>query len=280
MHDKEQIILPRIDLIIKEKRPDVIVLTGDYTDDWSASDATSIENMEYLADWVEHKRDDGYQVEVLWGNHDFQYLTGYACSGTRPHLRQRLLPIYDRLNPKIAYAGNGILFTHAGVDTEWAQEGGMDAPMSPDALASALNRYLDNGSYDYLEQCGPARGGWQLPGPLWADIRELKHHSFPQVPQVIGHTPCATVTYHRESDKIRNAPHLPASHALVQIDTMSVRHNDMPIGNGTIAYSPSKRRVDTLQPDRLCARYGLPRWKEAVLSYCILGQKPYHCDIV
>ena len=65
--------------LLKDNNFDKIVFLGDYSDD-SWVTFTDKEIADNLKDVIEFKRDNNSKVELLIGNHDFQYIVGYPTA--------------------------------------------------------------------------------------------------------------------------------------------------------------------------------------------------------
>ncbi|MDO4291151.1 MAG: hypothetical protein Q4C41_07995, partial [Eggerthellaceae bacterium] len=77
------------------------------------------------------------------------------------------------------------------------------------------------------DSCPPSRGGWSLPGPLWADLRDTLDDALAGVPQIVGHTPVSCVEDYAASYLTRGQD------ALWACDTMSLGYG-APIGDGSL----------------------------------------------
>lgn len=195
IHIKALEILPRVDAFLDENT-DVsrVVFTGDYCDDWHVSADAFKRDIEELVDWVEEKRADGKQIELVFGNHDFQYLLGSPGPGTKQSLysfvRETLFP----LGLRAALVVDGYLVTHAGLTQDWSDRF-LDDPVDAVSAASQLNAMLDSGdsrTLGFFDMCGYGRGGFEVPSPLWADKWELEDDAVMGIPQIVGHTPVGT----------------------------------------------------------------------------------------
>lgn len=232
IHIKAAEILPRVDMFL-EDNPDIsrIVFTGDYCDDWTASDDMFRRDIEELAEWVEDMRESGYKVDLVFGNHDFQYLLGRPGPGTKKALyafvRETLFP----LGLRIAEVVDGYLLTHAGLTQSWADKF-LDEPLDADTAASQLNAMLDSGdarTLDFLDMCGYGRGGLEIPSPLWADKWELEEDPVESISQIVGHTPVGTS---EKTDVL-----FEDGIELWFCDTFSTTSYGFPIGDGSVLVS-------------------------------------------
>lgn len=232
LHLKQRLVLPRIDELLAD-HPDIdrIVFLGDACDDWGATESYALDAIEFYAAWTEARRTDGLRVDVLLGNHDFCYIRGKSGPGSLMNIHRELRTILEEhLRSRVAAAVGPYLCTHAGLTGAWART--CLAVVEPDAeaLAAQLNGMLtDSARWADLDSCPPSRGGWSLPGPLWADLFDLQADSLDGIAQVVGHTPIATATRFV-------APWEPAETAtpIWACDTMSLTAGGTPIGDGSM----------------------------------------------
>ncbi|MDO4291447.1 MAG: hypothetical protein Q4C41_09505, partial [Eggerthellaceae bacterium] len=78
------------------------------------------------------------------------------------------------------------------------------------------------------DSCPPSRGGWSLPGPLWADLRDALDDALAGVPQIVGHTPVPHAEDYAASGLARGEC------ALWACDTMSLTSYGTPLGDGSM----------------------------------------------
>lgn len=255
MHLKQAIILPRVEAAAVLGGVERIVFLGDYCDEWHASDRRFKEMLKLFADWVRATRTKGVQVDVLLGNHDFQYLIGEKGPGTRLHLlhdvREQLLP----LDPVMAADVNGFLVTHAGVTQSWA-DWFLDEPLDAASAAAQLNGFYRDGAFRELFTCGPGRGGNDLPGPLWADSEELWADALPNISQIAGHTPVRSCECMEPATSLAGG-----GNARVYLcDTFSLTSDRLPIGDASMLL------VGEGEPKAIGRGDGVnvPYWEDAV----------------
>jgi UDP-2,3-diacylglucosamine pyrophosphatase LpxH len=225
LHLKQQEVLPAVERRMEESGVGRVVFVGDYCDDWGASSEKLVGSLEFQRDWAIRMREKGVEVVFLVGNHDIQYLMHTACSGTDRRMYGKVDSLLDEIGLSLAHVEQGYLVTHAGLTHDWAHEY-LDLPLTVDEIAEVLNARFESRDPIYLEEiasAGYARGGWGLPGPLWADKRELLLDPLEGVDQIIGHTPVAGV----EREKCGTAE-------LVFCDTFSTRRDGRTIGDGQI----------------------------------------------
>ena len=190
LHLKEELALPRVDAAVEALGIERVVLCGDYVDEWCSSTLTTHDALDYLTIWVKTQRRRGLTVDLVLGNHDAQYLLREPGPGTQTELYDVVANVLAELDVRAAATVGSSLVTHAGVTRAWA-EAHLDPAESfeVDDLCRQLNALLDSGNerdLRILTQAGPARGGTELPSPLWAD-------PLPGVNQIVGHTPVESV---------------------------------------------------------------------------------------
>lgn len=194
MHLKQRIILPRVDAMVARYGIDRIVFVGDYCDERHSSDIMLTDALCLFADWAEDARAAGRQVDLLLGNHDYQYLLGEEGPGTHMEQVEEVRALLGELEPMVATTVEGFLITHAGLTESWVGEY-VDEFADADEAAICLNELYRSGSAENLRilfERGPGRGGWDLPGPLWADRDELRSDAVVGINQIVGHTPVST----------------------------------------------------------------------------------------
>lgn len=193
-HLKQAIILPRVDAMAARYGVERIVFTGDYCDEWCASDIRLVDALCLLADWVEDARAAGMQVDLLLGNHDYHYVLGEEGPGMHREQIEEVKALLDELGPVVAASVEGFLVTHAGLTESWTDEH-VGELVDADDAANRLNELYQDGDEEnrrILLERGPGRGGWDLPGPLWADRDELRSDAVASIGQIVGHTPVST----------------------------------------------------------------------------------------
>lgn len=204
---------------------DKVIFLGDYVDDWNAVPEAS-ENL--LNRLVEYKKAEPNKVILLWGNHDLSEFYGqeFLCAGYNPRTNQLVSNIFEKnlCFFEVAYAWNGVLFTHAGLTKEFAKQIKVDdlEYKSASIIAAELNGMMVDWSNTVkLAQTGPARGGVSVPSPLWADKEELLADCPENLKQIVGHTPVEGISEYNISDS-----------TIIFCDTFSTNSDLEPIGDG------------------------------------------------
>lgn len=191
------------EIVQKEKDADKIIFVGDYTDSYDKTDNEIFANLEAL---ISFKRANPKKVELLLGNHDWQYMFNDPCSGFRNSMFTNL-NLFFKLHKKlfnIAFQYKNFLWTHAGVNQEWFQAHQYTFKHYNELIkgdyqnfADLLNLIIDTNAYQILGTVGESRGGTGYTGgPLWSDIADntkfpLLNYNFVQI---VGHTPVRTIS--------------------------------------------------------------------------------------
>lgn len=231
IHLKAFDILAKVDGVLSEdENIDRVVFLGDICDEWRADDSQMVREIEEFADWVEDRRADGLRVDVLFGNHDFQYLLDERGPGTHMGLVQFVGATLFQLDPQVACEVDGFLLTHAGL-TQWFADEHLSEPFDAVDAAEQLNNILAEGSrlaLKVISSRGVERGGDEAPGPLWADKCELEEDPIDAIPQIVGHTPVAAACRGEVPGIGDDAAEL------WFCDTFSLRSDMVPIGDGSL----------------------------------------------
>lgn len=230
-HLKHELILPRVDAARERVGAERVVFVGDYCDEWGSTGRQLLAALELFGGWVEDARAAGVRVDVLLGNHDFQYLLGEEGPGTHVLIMDEVAAQLRSLGATIAETVDGFLLTHAGLATEWACRH-LEAPGDAEEAKSQLNALFERGTaHDLraLSSCGAGRGGWDVPSPLWADRSELWEDAYPGIDQIVGHTPVAACERMPPASAWARAG---GGEELWLCDTFSLTSRMRPIGDG------------------------------------------------
>ncbi|PPS21983.1 metallophosphoesterase [Brachyspira murdochii] len=186
---------------------DKIIFMGDYSDDsWVRFDDEEIINN--LKDVIEFKKNHNDNVELLIGNHDFQYIVGYpTASRYRESYAKEMNKIFnDNANIfKPIHIENNYIFTHAGITNGWIDyiknKYNIDN-INIDNIESIVNIVYKNDKDD----CNIAsfrRGGLsRFAGILWADTEDLTADSWVGYNQVVGHNRVKPYSIIKKDDSI------------------------------------------------------------------------------
>lgn len=157
-----------------------VVFLGDYHDPypWEVTESQSIENLKEIINFYKENKN---RVICLIGNHECNYLVNMFFSSRADFINKlEVTKLLKELDLKLIYQTDSILFSHAGVLSEWLE-------LNHFTLDSLKNlSYLD----DSLEDVSFYRGGCSKAGSLvWADIKEHKYQLHPQnIYQIFGHS--------------------------------------------------------------------------------------------
>jgi len=166
---------------------DHIIFIGDYVDDYDIPGREILVNLKEIVAFKSKYPD---RVKLLIGNHDMQYIMNERqSSGYNDTLAETYHEIFNSTQLDIAFQIGSHLWTHAGINTVWANKHLNRVPK--EEIANTLNcmNATESGRRKLLE-VGPRRGGLNdTGGPLWCDYTEIKAHPYPGMHQVIGHTP-------------------------------------------------------------------------------------------
>lgn len=194
------------ELIPKVNEVDLIIFTGDYTDQYPPMSDDIIKNN--LLEIIEFAKSNPGKVKLLLGNHDIQYMfNNYYCSGFRPSMLEELHQIFTSNIHlfSIAYGistdTNEYLFTHAGVSFIWANYFNVNYDSTATHYSDWINQAFtkavveaDFKRLDKVMRVGRVRGGSNPAGPVWADRRETYMDCVSGLHQIVGHTPIKEIT--------------------------------------------------------------------------------------
>ena len=171
---------------------DKIIFMGDYSDDsWvTFSDEEIIDNLKEV---IKFKKDHNENIELLIGNHDYQYIVGYpTASRFRKSYAKEMHNIFNDNADifKIIHIENNHIFTHAGITNGWIdyiKKKYEIKDINIDNIFDVVNIVYKNDK----EDCNIAsfrRGGMnQFAGILWSDTEDLFDDAWIGYNQVVGH---------------------------------------------------------------------------------------------
>ena len=192
LHLKQDLVFPRVEVAAEGAKVDIIVFMGDYVDGLCGGFDSQVEIIAEQSAWVERARAKGLRVIQLMGNHDASYLGGPGTSSMKGWIAEETASALKAMELSAAFAFGGRLITHAGVCREWANRFASGCETAAE-LAAVLNEMATKPFPEtMLASIGRGRGGFSIPGPLWADSSELLADPFPGISQIVAHSPQET----------------------------------------------------------------------------------------
>lgn len=195
---------------VKDQTIDKWVFIADYVDSFDIPDIFQYHN---LLEIITFKKENSDKVELLIGNHDWQYIfinNRTNCSGFQPKMANIFYTAFlehkDLFN--IAYKYKDHLFTHAGVTTEWfdlAKDSllryGMEEDLSNiDEALNNLRFTKDKELYDYK---GIRSTGMYIAGsPIWCDEKEMINMPLKGFVHIVGHTNISSKIKYDEKENV------------------------------------------------------------------------------
>ena len=171
---------------------DKIIFMGDYSDD-SWITFTDKEIVDNLKEVIEFKKKYQNKVELLIGNHDFQYIVGYpTASRYRETYAKEMHQIFNENEKlfKMIFIANDYIFTHAGITNGWTnyiKKKYKIEKIDINNIEEEINKVYAADKED-CNIVSFRRGGWNnFAGPLWADTEDLLEDAWLGYNQVVGH---------------------------------------------------------------------------------------------
>lgn len=208
VHLKFNILYPIIKDVTSQNKVDKLVFLGDYFDDWGQQLNNKLyeETCDYLK-----KLNAEYDCIFLLGNHDVPYITRNLqhYSNHDPHTVSLCRETLLSLDTRIAYAHDGILYSHAGFILE------------PDKFDFQI--YDGTDEKHHLRLMVYDSSSTQHLSPLWLRPDMWQYEVRDQLPtQIVGHSPVPNITTF-EAERFGSK--------LVVCDTFSNTSTNQKIGN-------------------------------------------------
>ena len=208
VHLKFNILYPIIKDITSQNKVDQLVFLGDYFDDWGQQTNNKL-YQETCDTLLKLKKE--YNCIFLLGNHDVPYLTRNLqhYSNHDPNIVSLCRDTLLSLEPMIAYAHDGIIYSHAGFIS------------TPDDIDF---RIFTNDNHDhYVRLLVYEQHYYTTDNPLWIRPDEWQLALQEWLPvQVVGHSPVPNITTF-EAERFGSK--------LVVCDTFSNTSTNQKIGN-------------------------------------------------
>lgn len=162
---------------------DKVIFLGDYLDPYDFEKISVKDAIENFKEIIEFKKNNMEKVVLLIGNHDCPYYSDIYFSFSSWHCRHSALhhkEIHKLFEDnfdlfQIAYVYEDILFTHAGVDSEWLEKTVGCEEKDINGICSVLNG-LTNTKDGLLKlyKITPQRGGRDKYGScIWSDVHDM-----------------------------------------------------------------------------------------------------------
>lgn len=196
---------------IDTEKYDRIIFVGDYTDHFTRSNETIINNLRSI---IELKNQYPEKVILLLGNHDLGYMypndSRFRCSGYRPELSLDLGEVFQKNRHlfQCAYQIENYLWTHSGMTYEYyylvytpLKEKFLKSfqvdPLTNDGMILSMMGFTKEiGILNYVSR---SRGGADpYPGIFWADqsehIQNIIKGNVTPFHQICGHSRVKEIT--------------------------------------------------------------------------------------
>lgn len=185
---------------------DAVIFLGDYLDPYRFDGITYEEAIDNFKEILQFSNSNTDKVTMLLGNHDLPYYDADYRMLSRYHSRIAPYELWDAIEPlykeypfKIACVSDDILFTHAGVQSDWLEWAFPDYKFEGDLgeLSEKLNGLLCKKGYGRLFAVAYSRGGdYPFASCVWIDVNDMlydykmepPHPKIREVRQVFGHT--------------------------------------------------------------------------------------------
>lgn len=191
------------------ERYDKIVFLGDYLDPYAFEGIEVSDAFSNFKEIVAFKKRHSDKVVLLLGNHDMPYFSPDYFAFSSYHCRHSMM-YHDAISKvfyknrslfQLAYAADGVLFTHAGVESGWLEHVVGCNSSDIEVICRTLNDLLTSPTgllklyYVTIERGGSDEYG----SCIWADIHDLirdkanaiggdNENPILRIRQVFGHT--------------------------------------------------------------------------------------------
>lgn len=174
--------------IIAVENPDQTIFLGDYFDTFDKN-ITPKQQVSIFEEIMELPN-----AITLMGNHDAHYfLEGFQqCSGYNYELGKKIKEIRDKYTLPIIYIDNNIIYSHAGISSEWMKYVNIE---NIEDINKATGYLLDFNLYAGYNPYGDTISQ----SPLWIRPRSLLKVAVKGYKQIVGHTSLRNILY-RDSD--------------------------------------------------------------------------------
>lgn len=171
---------------------DLIVFIGDYLDTHDPNNSGS-QQLNNLADILEYKKQNKDKVVLLFGNHDFHYLSTskHKYSGFQAvfkfNFQELLHKAIDQNLIQMCFKYKDILFTHAGITKTWCKNNNINLENIEQSI-NDLFKYKPN-SFEFTPGDRFDMYGDDIEQtPIWVRPYSLRKDKLDNFRQVVGHT--------------------------------------------------------------------------------------------
>lgn len=162
---------------------DKVIFLGDYLDPYQFDNITEEDSIDNFKEIIEFKKNNIDKVILLLGNHDMPYfsddyykLSRYHCRHSKKH-HDDIHKLFDN-NKKLftlSYVINDIIFTHAGIDSEWLDYTLKCKSDDINIISEVINQLLNSKEgLRKLYLVSEARGGeGEFASCIWEDLSDI-----------------------------------------------------------------------------------------------------------
>lgn len=186
---------------------DKVIFLGDYLDPYELEHIKVEDAVVNFKEIIDFKKQNKDKVVLLLGNHDMPYafkdyyhFSSWHCRHAEQYHNEIANLFRTNINLfQIAFVYKDILFTHAGVESEWLEDVVGCKSNDINEIADALNHLTeDKDGLLKLYKISDSRGGRDYhPSCIWADVEDIKwdvdaddenEKPIHRIRQVFGHT--------------------------------------------------------------------------------------------
>lgn len=181
--------------IVSSEKYDKVIFIGDYFD--SHENRQGYDQISNFEDILAFKKSEPEKVKLLFGNHDFHYLSCAQNAKEKYSGFQKLhshdinILLTNALKNdlmQMCYVSGRFLFSHAGVTKTWCENNKIDLENIEQSINDLFKykplsfRFTPGENYDVY-------GDEICQTPIWIRPKSLLKDQLPHYIQVVGHTP-------------------------------------------------------------------------------------------
>lgn len=185
------------EIVSKNNDANKIIFIGDYLD--THDNISGNQQLENFKDIIEFKKSNLDRVILLFGNHDFHYLSTskFQYSGFQPTFKfsfqEQLHKAIDENLLQMCFKYNSFLFTHAGISKTWCKNNNINLDnieesindlfkFKPNSFEFTPGERMDNYGDDITQT------------PIWIRPDSLLENCLDNYIQIVGHTTQKQIT--------------------------------------------------------------------------------------